>query len=98
MIMGRLTYESIGKALPGRRSIVLTRQVDFQAEGCEVVATAAEATAAAGDVEEFATLRIFQKLIETIKQLGNRPREGLLQLQQQGCVETIVELVLDLAD
>lgn len=52
MLMGRLTYDSIGKALPGRRSIILTRQADFQAEGCEVVATADAAIAAAGDVEE----------------------------------------------
>ena len=52
MLMGRLTYDSIGKALPGRRSIILTRQTDFQAEGCEVVATPNAAIAAAGDVEE----------------------------------------------
>ncbi len=52
MLMGRLTYESIGKALPGRRSIILTRQVDFQATDCEIVATADAALAAVGDVEE----------------------------------------------
>ena len=52
MLMGRLTYESIGKALPGRRSIILTRQVDFQATDCEIVATADAAIAAVGDVEE----------------------------------------------
>ena len=37
MIMGRETYDSIGRALPGRKNIVLTRQDDFTAEGCEVV-------------------------------------------------------------
>ena len=52
MLMGRLTYNSLGKALPGRRSIILTRQVDFQVDGCEVVATADAAITAAGDVEE----------------------------------------------
>ena len=52
MLMGRLTYESIGKALPGRRSIILTRQIDFQAADCEVVATADAAIAVVGDVEE----------------------------------------------
>jgi dihydrofolate reductase len=36
VIMGRKTYESIGKALPKRRNIVVTRQEDFVAEGCEV--------------------------------------------------------------
>jgi dihydrofolate reductase len=31
MIMGRLTFESIGRALPGRRNIVVTRQADYAA-------------------------------------------------------------------
>ncbi|MCX4189762.1 type 3 dihydrofolate reductase [Methylophaga sp. OBS3] len=39
LIMGRNTHESIGRALPGRRNIVVTRQADFQpAEGCELAA------------------------------------------------------------
>lgn len=37
MIMGRKTFESIGKPLPGRESIVITRDPDFQAEGVHVV-------------------------------------------------------------
>ena len=52
MIMGRATYESIGRALPGRRSIVLTRQPGFEAEGCEVASSPEDALRIAGDVEE----------------------------------------------
>ena len=52
MIMGRATYETIGRALPGRRSIVLSRQADFEAEGCDVVSSASEALEVAGDVDE----------------------------------------------
>ena len=52
MIMGRLTYESIGRALPGRRSIILTRQKGYLAEGCEIAATPQQALQLAGDVEE----------------------------------------------
>ncbi len=52
MIMGRLTFESIGKALPGRRSIVITRQVDYQRAGVEVVTTPDAALELAGDAEE----------------------------------------------
>ena len=37
IIMGRKTYESIGRPLPERKNIVVTRQEDFKAEGCEVV-------------------------------------------------------------
>ncbi|MFN8154060.1 MAG: dihydrofolate reductase [Bacteroidia bacterium] len=37
VIMGRKTFESIGKALPKRRNIVLTRQEDYEAPGCEIM-------------------------------------------------------------
>lgn len=37
MIMGRKTFQSIGRPLPGRRNIVLTGNRNFEADGCEVV-------------------------------------------------------------
>jgi len=37
VLMGRKTYESIGKALPGRANLVLTRSADFQAADCVTV-------------------------------------------------------------
>ena len=37
MIMGRNTWESIGRALPGRTSIVITSKPGYQAEGAELV-------------------------------------------------------------
>ncbi|MBV9077528.1 MAG: dihydrofolate reductase [Methylobacteriaceae bacterium] len=43
LIMGRKTFESIGKALPGRVSIVLTRDAVFAAEGARRAASFAEA-------------------------------------------------------
>ena len=52
LVMGRKTYESIGRPLPGRQNIVLTRQRDFEAPGCTVVHSVEEALAAAGDAEE----------------------------------------------
>jgi dihydrofolate reductase len=52
MIMGRLTFETIGKALPGRRSIVLTRQADYEQEGIDVVTTVEAALELAGDADE----------------------------------------------
>ena len=39
IVMGRTTYESIGRPLPGRTSIVLTRNPDWHAEGVEVAHT-----------------------------------------------------------
>lgn len=52
MIMGRATFESIGKALPGRRSIVMTRQPQYEAEGVEVVKTKQAALALVRDADE----------------------------------------------
>ncbi|MXS83894.1 dihydrofolate reductase [Nitrosomonas oligotropha] len=37
IVMGRKTYESIGKPLPGRANIVITRQTDYQIPGAVVV-------------------------------------------------------------
>ncbi|MBB6612078.1 dihydrofolate reductase [Pontibacter sp. Tf4] len=37
IVMGRKTYESIGKPLPGRTTVIITRQHDFEAPGCIVV-------------------------------------------------------------
>ena len=37
VIMGRKTYESIGRPLPNRRNIVITRETDYQKDGIEVV-------------------------------------------------------------
>lgn len=53
IIMGRKTHESIGRALPGRRNIVITKNADYQAsEGAEVVNALDEAIHKTKDSEE----------------------------------------------
>ena len=52
VIMGRRTYESIGKPLPGRLNIVVTHRKDFAAPGCTVVHSMDEAYRAAGSAPE----------------------------------------------
>jgi dihydrofolate reductase len=52
IVMGRKTYQSIGRPLPGRQNIVVTRNPDFVAEGCDVVSSVDAAVEAAGDAEE----------------------------------------------
>lgn len=52
VIMGRKTYESIGKPLPGRSNIVVTRDPDYRAPGCQVVHSLEQALeAGAGHAE-----------------------------------------------
>lgn len=52
VLMGRRTYESIGKPLAGRHNIVLTRQAEVAIDGCTVVHSLDEAVDAAGDARE----------------------------------------------
>jgi dihydrofolate reductase len=50
MVMGRKTWQSIGRPLPGRRSIVVSRDPTFRAEGAETAASLEAALALAGAV------------------------------------------------
>jgi dihydrofolate reductase len=43
VVMGRKTYESIGRPLPNRRNIIITRNLEYEVEGCEVVSSLEEA-------------------------------------------------------
>ncbi len=52
IIMGRTTYETIGRPLPGRQNIIITRDPDYQAEGCTVVHSIDEALQAASQAED----------------------------------------------
>ena len=51
IVMGRKTYESIGRPLPGRQNIVITRQDNYAPEGCTVVQSVDAAIAAANAPE-----------------------------------------------
>jgi len=53
MVMGRKTYDSIGRALPGRRTIVITRQPGWHAPSVEVAHSLPEALALAGPADVF---------------------------------------------
>ena len=46
VVMGRKTYDSIGRPLPGRLNIIVSRRRDLQIAGCQVVSSLAEAIAA----------------------------------------------------
>jgi dihydrofolate reductase len=50
LVMGRATYDSIGRPLPGRTTIVLTRDPSWSAEGVTVAASLEEALAVAADL------------------------------------------------
>ena len=52
ILMGRKTFDSIGRPLPGRQNIVVTRDNSVQIEGCDVVHSIEEALQVARDAPE----------------------------------------------
>ncbi len=48
IVMGRKTYESIGKPLPGRTTVIVTRDAGYRVEGCLTATSIAAAIAACG--------------------------------------------------
>lgn len=52
ILMGRKTFESLGRPLPGRTNIVITRNAHYQPEGCLVADSIPAALALCGDADE----------------------------------------------
>lgn len=66
IVMGRRTWESIGRALPGRTNIVMTRRSDYHAEGAVVVDSLDAAKAAAGECDELMIIggaRLYEQVL-----------------------------------
>ena len=66
IIMGRRTYESIGKPLPDRRNIVISSRDGLEIEGCEVVATPEDALKLAAGAEEVMVIgggRVYEQML-----------------------------------
>jgi len=66
IIMGRKTFESIGRPLPNRKNIVLTRQSSYHAEGCVVTHDLHSALAIVTDTEEVFICGGGEVFLETI--------------------------------
>lgn len=72
IIMGRKTYASIGRPLPERTNIVVSRQVGFTADGCMVVRSVDEALATVSNAPEVMVIggaEIFRELLPRTDQL-----------------------------
>ena len=73
VIMGRRTYESIGRPLPGRRNIVISRNAAFAAAGCETAASLESAIAAcagtAGEIFVIGGAQIYAEALPLARRL-----------------------------
>ncbi len=66
VVMGRKTWESLRRPLPGRQNVVITHQRDYAAEGCDVVnypAAALQATRPAEDVMIIGGGRVYEQFL-----------------------------------
>jgi dihydrofolate reductase len=80
VLMGRKTWESLGRPLPGRHNIVISRNADYRAEGATVVPSLAAAISAAGDVPQVFLIGGAQLYAEGI---GQADRLILTEVQAQ---------------
>lgn len=67
IIMGRKTHESIGRPLPGRENIIITRQVDYTSPGCTVMHSIEEVLANYQEHEELMMMGGAELYEQTIK-------------------------------
>jgi dihydrofolate reductase len=71
MIMGRKTFESIGRALPGRRNLVITRQ-DITFDGCEMFGSLDAAFDAVADAPEVVVIGgayVFEQIMSRVSRM-----------------------------
>jgi dihydrofolate reductase len=71
--MGRKTHESIGRLLPGRENIVITRNQDFDCEGCTVIRSIADFKSYCQGLEQevfvIGGAEIFRELLPVVDKL-----------------------------
>jgi len=79
IVMGRKTYESIGKPLPGRTSVIVTRQPGYQVPGAIVAGSVDEALQACGGYAESFVIGGAELYRQT---LGHCQRMCLTEIQQ----------------
>jgi len=72
IIMGRKTFESIGRPLPGRQNIIITRDKTYHADGCDICHSIEQAIKIAGDVDEVMVIggaNIYQQFLDKANRL-----------------------------
>lgn len=79
LVMGRRTYESIGKPLPNRRNVVLTNDSSFQPEGVDVIHSLDEIYDLPGHVFIFGGQTLFEQMMDKVDDMYITVVEGKFQ-------------------
>jgi dihydrofolate reductase len=91
VIMGRKTYESIGKLLPGRRNLIITRSADYKVEGAELFHSVEWAIASCKEAKVFIIggAEIFKQTIDRVSEIYRT------LIQHQFSADTFFPNILD---
>ncbi|MBX0313987.1 dihydrofolate reductase [Planococcus glaciei] len=84
IVMGRNTYESIGRPLPKRRNIVVTRNSEYRADGIDVVHTLNEAVRLAEEQHEEVMVIGGEQIFRTILPQADRLYITLIKQEFDG--------------
>ena len=82
VLMGRKTYESIGRPLPNRRNVIVSRNEAFKAEGCEVVASIEAALELAKSDDEVMVMggaSFYEQMLPSVDRLYITQIEGVYE-------------------
>lgn len=76
LVMGRRTFESIGKPLPNRRNVVLTHDTSFNVEGVDVIHSLDEIYELEGHIFIFGGQTLFEEMIDKVDDMYITVVEG----------------------
>lgn len=79
LVMGRKTFESIGKPLPNRRNVVLTNNPSFKHEGVDVIHSIEEINIIPGQVFIFGGQTLFEEMIDKVDDMYITVVDGKFQ-------------------
>lgn len=79
LVMGRKTFESIGKPLPNRRNVVLTNNPSFKHEGVDVIHSIEEINNIPGQVFIFGGQTLFEEMIDKVDEMYITVVDGKFQ-------------------
>ena len=79
LVMGRKTFNSIGKPLPNRRNVVLTNQASFHHEGVDVINSLDEIKELSGHVFIFGGQTLFEAMIDQVDDMYITVIDGKFQ-------------------
>lgn len=69
IVMGRKTYESLGRPLPNRKNVVLTRDKNFQADGVDIIHSIKDIDYLPGKVFIFGGSKIYEQTMHLVKEM-----------------------------